>query len=92
MKNDTFNYDPKTGLPKDKSYLEKGLPPFLVQSIEAMVKSWEIEDSGKKDLRWDAYWCDLNVDICAAEREQLISGEQAKYLRCKYLRLEEEEE
>ncbi len=29
-------YDDGTGLPKDKSYLECGLPEFLLESIQAM--------------------------------------------------------
>lgn len=90
MRIDTANYDAETGLPKDDSYLEKGLPAYLQQSVEAMVKSWEIEDNGGHDLHWDIYWCDLNADINAAEVEQEISGEQAWYLRRKYLRMEED--
>ena len=90
MRIDTANYDAETGLPKDDSYLEKGLPAYLQQSVEAMVKSWEIEDNGGHDLHWDIYWCDLTADINAAEVEQEISGEQAWYLRRKYLRMEED--
>lgn len=87
---DTANYDLETGLPKDESYLEKSLPDYLYTSINAMVESWRIEDSGKRDLHWDIHWCDLNADINAAETEQEISSEQAWYLRRKYLRMENE--
>lgn len=80
--------DPKTGLPENKSYLECGLPPYLQKSIESMKKSWEIVDSGKRDLHWDIYWCDLNADINSAEVDHVISSEQAWYLREKYLRME----
>ena len=50
-------YNEKTGLPEDETYLEKGLPPYLLTSLEAMKKSWAIEDAGKRDLHWDLYWC-----------------------------------
>ena len=91
MKIDTSNYDMQTGLPKDDSYLEKGLPPYLENSIAAMERSWEIIDRGERDLHWDAYWCELNADINAAEVEQEISSEQAWYLRGKYLRMEKDD-
>ena len=81
-------YDEKTGLPKNKEYLECGLPPYLQTSLKNMKKSWEIEDSGQTDLHWDIYWCDLNADINSAETDGLISSEQAWYLRDKYLRME----
>jgi len=88
---DASNYDMSTGLPKNDAYLEKGLPPYLESSLAAMKRSWEIEDSGARDMHWDAYWCELNADINAAENEQSISKEQARYLRRKYLRMEETE-
>lgn len=91
MKIDTSNYDRQTGLPKDKTYLEKDLPPYLDKSLRAMKRSWEIEDNGGKDMHWDVYWCELNADINSAEIEQSISKEQAGYLRCKYLRMEEDQ-
>lgn len=72
------------------SYLEKGLPPYLLASIKAMKQSWERKDQGEEDPRWDLYWCDLNADINSAETEQEISSEQAWYLRRKYLRMEKE--
>lgn len=81
-------YDEDTGLPNDKSYFERGLPPYLQTSLDNMKKSWKIIDSGKDDLHWDIYWCDLNADINSAEVDQIISSEQAWYLREKYLRME----
>ena len=81
-------FDDITGLPEDKGYLECGLPPYLQKSLENMKKSWAIEDSGKRDMHWDIYWCDLNADINSAEVDQVISSEQAWYLREKYLRME----
>lgn len=91
MKPDASNYDMKTGLPKNPAYLEKGLPPYLVRSLEAMKRSWTMEDSGETDPHWDAFWCELNADINAAENECSISKEQAGYLRRMYLRMEEAE-
>lgn len=81
-------FDPETGLPENKQYLECGLPPYLQKAIENMKRSWEIEDSGKRDMHWDVYWCDLNADINSAEVDRVISSEQAWYLRAKYLRMD----
>lgn len=91
MTNKSSGYDPKTGRPLDKSYLECGLPEFLLTSIENMKKSWEIEDRGEKDMHWDIYWCDLYADINSCEVDQIITSEQAWYLRYKYLRMEKED-
>ena len=89
MQIDNADYDRTTGKPKDNSYLEKGLPEYLLKSLSAMINVWKIEDSGKRDLHFDIHWCDLNADINSAETEQEISSEQAWYLRRKYLRMEE---
>lgn len=83
-------YDSETGLPSNDEYLERGLPPYLQSSLEAMIEAWKIIDSGKKDYHWDLTWCELNSDINVAEVEQEISSEQAWYLREKYLRMERE--
>ena len=91
MQIDNARYDRETGLPKDESYLEKGLPSYLQKSIAAMQASWKIVDSGKRDLHWDLVWCELNADINSAETEQEISSDQAWYLRRKYLRMEKDE-
>ncbi len=91
MQIDNARYNRTTGLPKDESYLEKGLPVYLQKSIDAMQGSWAIVDSGKKDLHWDIYWCDLSSDINSAETEQEISSDQAWYLRRKYLRMEKDD-
>ncbi len=77
-----------TNLPENKAYLECGLPSYLRLSLDNMKKSWEIEDSGKTDLHWDLYWGELNADINSAEVDQVISTEQAWYLRETYLRME----
>ena len=79
--------DSESGLPKSKKYLECALPPYLQSSLENMIASWKIVDSGKKDYHWDMYWSELNADINFAEVGQEISSEQAWYLREKYLRM-----
>ncbi len=82
-------YD-ETGLPKDRGYLECGLPEFLRESICAMVDAWKKLDSGQEYMRWDCDYCNLQADINSAEVNQLISSQQAWYLREKYLRMERE--
>ena len=91
MQIDNARYDCTTGLPKDERYLEKGLPAYLQKSIATMQTSWAIIDSGGKDLHWDLYWSELNADINSAETEQEISGDQAWYLRRKYLHMEKDD-
>lgn len=86
-----IEYDNETGLPQSKEYLECDLPPYLQDSLENMIASWKIIDSGETDLHWDLAWCELNADINSAEVEQEISSEQAWYLREKYLRLEKDD-
>ena len=78
---------PESGLPKSNRYLECALPLYLQASLDRMIASWKIIDSGKRDYRWDMYWSELNADINAAEVEQEISSEQAWYLRETYLRM-----
>lgn len=85
------DYDDNTGLPREKNYLECGLPEWLLKSIEEMNTSWKIIDSGERDNHWDAYWCSLNSDINVAEVEKIISPEQAWFLREKYLRMKKGE-
>ena len=82
-----MGYDKDTGLPTDKSYLECGLPPFLVDSIDAVKKMWELLDQGIRTYREDLYYDELNADINSAEVNGVISSEQAWYLREKYLRV-----
>ena len=47
------------GLPKDRDYLECGLPDFLQISIRAMVDAWHKPNSGVEYLRWDCDYCNL---------------------------------
>ena len=81
-------YDEKTGLPIDKGYLERGLPAFLQESLNAMKEAWKKLDNSETYLRWDCDYCNLQSDINIAEVDQLISTEQAWYLRETYLRIE----
>ena len=84
------NYNPATGLPEDKTYLEYGLPEYLQISLDNMKKTWKILDSGTRTNTWDLYWCELNADINSAEVDELITHEQANYLRKVYLRMVKE--
>ena len=83
-----LSIDQKTGKPLDQSYLEYDLPIFLQDSIHQMNESWEKIDAGKEDSIWDCNWCDLQSSINICEVEQLITSEQANFLRKKYLRME----
>lgn len=92
MDRSSTRYDPETGLPKSKEYLECGLPPYLQTSLKQMIASWENLDNGREDMQWDMNWCELNADINSAEVEQEISSKQAWYLREKYLRMKREDD
>lgn len=81
-------YDRETGLPKNKSYLERGLPAFLQESVQQMKMAWKKRDCGEKYLHGDCDYCNLQSDINIAETSGQISPEQAWYLREKYLRVE----
>lgn len=80
-----FNEDAPS---KDSDYFECGLPEFLQVSVRAMKEAWRKLDSGIEYLRWDCDYCNLQSDINNAEVNQMISSEQAWFLREKYLRLE----
>lgn len=67
--------------PEDKSYLECGLPKWLEESIQTYI-------AGEDSSLWDCLYCELQSDINVAETENLITTEQAWYLREKYLGLE----
>ena len=84
-------YDEKTGLPKDKAYLECGLPEYLQESLVQMIETWRKLDAGEEYLRFDVDYCLLQSNINVAEVSGTISTEQAWYLREKYLRMEREE-
>ena len=59
----TERYDSDTGLPKDDSYLECGLPDFLQESINAMQAAWDKLDHGEQYLRWDCDFCNLQTAV-----------------------------
>lgn len=84
----TVTYDARTRLPAENSYLECGLPAFLQESVDAMKAAWEKVDGGEFYLHWDCDFCNLQSDINSAEVNQIISAEQAWYLRERYLRIE----
>lgn len=84
-------YDEITGLPIDKRYLECELPKFLVKAIEQMKVSWEKDDNGEPS-DWGDDFCELQSCINVAEVEQIISSDQADYLREKYLRIRRTDE
>lgn len=92
MELENGGYNSETGMPMDETHFECGLPKYLEESLERMKKSWKIVDSGEKDYHWDICWCELNADINSAEVENLISSEQAWYLRRKYLRMERQDD
>lgn len=83
-----YGYDRKTGLPLNREYLECGLPEFLQESIAQMEEAWRRLDAGEDYQHWDCDFCELQSNINSAEVEQIISTEQAWYLREKYLGLE----
>lgn len=76
-----------TELHDDQSRLEQGFPSWLQNEVNAMKRSWEIEDSGRRGMRWDTIWCELNADVNYAEIEGIITKEQADYLRQRVLRM-----
>ena len=87
MEMDSREYDAATGKPVDPSYLEKDLPPFLAESIQKMTLAWKKKDTeGYSD--WDCDYCNLQSDINSAEVGNLITSDQAWYLRSKYLYIE----
>lgn len=88
MQNSFSEKNSETGRPADDSYLECGLPEFLQDSVQAMIEAWRKLDAGQEYLRWDCDYCSLQSDINSAEVNQLISTEQAWYLREKYLGME----
>jgi hypothetical protein len=71
-----------------KSYLDYELPNSLVESIEHFLDGQEKLERGEKYLLYDCDYCELQSEINYCEVENLISSEQAWYLRGKYLGLE----
>ena len=62
------------------NYNECNLPKWLEESIQNY-------ENNKDTSLWDCYYCELQSDINVCEVEELITEEQAWYLREKYLGL-----
>lgn len=75
------------GKPVDKGYLECNLPDFLKTSLSVYKAALEKEQNGEKVSLMDCYYCELQSDINSAEVNDIISAEQAWFLREKYLGL-----
>ncbi len=90
LMNPSDSMEPGPGIPVDLSCFEVDLPPFLKESIEAMKEGQAKLARGEKYFDWDCDFCDLQSSINVAEVEQIISPEQAWYLREKYLGLRRE--
>lgn len=68
------------GRPLDRSYLERGLPPYLREDIEHL-KAGIAENCSFLDCLYDEVIGSIN----SAFWDDEISKEQAQYLRKKYL-------
>lgn len=73
----------KDGKPIDKSYLEVGLPKGVTEDINNYLEAKRTNDSCL-----DCYWCELYGTINSFQVAELITKEQADYLREKYLGME----
>lgn len=71
-----------------EEHMELGLPVILQESIKRMKDAWYKIDHNIPYLHWDIDYCELQSDINNAEVNNIISSEQAWYLRRKYLRME----
>lgn len=80
MNNKERRYDPVTGKPVDKSYLEQGLPYYLQADLDA----YKVEDQ-YNTLKMEPLWYNLYASINEALNDEEISDEAARYLRDKYL-------
>lgn len=69
---------------KTNTYHECGLPDWLRESINTY-------QNNKNSSVADCLYCELQSDINVAEVENLITSEQAWYLRGKYLGIQREE-
>lgn len=76
------------GKPVDNSYLERNLPLFLAESLSRYTDAVERQQNGTVVTLIDCYYCELQSDINSAEVNNIISSEQAWFLRKKYLGLE----
>lgn len=77
--------DKETGLPLDKSYLEKKLPLCLEKVLNDYKESERRRKKDKSYTLWDIYYGILQSEINCCEVEHMITSNQAWYLREKYL-------
>ncbi len=75
------------GMPRDKKYLETGLPESLQHSLDEFIRGEKEQVS-----HMDCLWGELYGSINACQWGGRITKEQADYLRKKYLFGEEAEE
>ena len=75
------------GKPADNSYLECNLPVFLADSLSMFKDALKKQENGTTVTLMDCYYCELQSDINSAEVNNIISSEQAWFLREKYLGL-----
>ena len=80
------DYD-MNGKPVDNSYLECNLPMFLADSLSTYKEALKKQQNGTVVTLMDCYYCELQSDINSAEVNNIISSEQAWFLREKYLGL-----
>lgn len=71
------------GKPINKRYLEVSLPPAVTEDINNYLEAKKRHDSCL-----DCYWCELYGTINSFQVAELITKEQADYLRQKYLNME----
>lgn len=77
----------KDGRPEDKSYLECGLPEDLKEAIRNYLQG-EREHSSLLDCLWGELYGAINAN----QWGDVITKEQADYLRAKYLFEEENDD
>lgn len=76
------------GKPVNMGYLECNLPEFLENSLSMYKDALKKQENGVVVTLMDCYYCELQSDINSAEVNNIISSEQAWYLREKYLGLQ----
>lgn len=79
----TMNEIGKDGKPLNKRYLEIELPRDVQKDIDNYLEAKRTNDSCL-----DCYWCELYGTINSYQVADLITKEQANYLREKYLEME----
>lgn len=72
----------------EKFEIDRTLPQFLRESIEAFQIGKEKYESGIGYSEFDMDYCDLQTDINVCEVEQMITSDEAWQLRKKYLGLQ----